>query len=135
MPRMDILNAPEWEEFETPPEFTSPERKAFFSFPVGIVKRAEQLRTPTNRVCFLLASGYFRASKRFYAPKAFRQRDIEYLCHALGDDPADVSVETYDKQTLLRHQQWILHAYGFGRLRGQQNDSCGEKSTAWYDRS
>jgi hypothetical protein len=110
MPRMDILNTPEREDFDSPPEFTSVERKAHFSFPLGILERADQLRTPTNRVCFLLASGYFRATKRFYAPKTFRPRDIEYVSRSLGHDPRDVRPETYDKQTLLRHQQWILQA-------------------------
>lgn len=50
---------------------------------------------------------------RFYAPKAFRPRDIEYVSRSLGHDPRDVRPETYDKQTLLRHQQWVLQAYGF----------------------
>jgi hypothetical protein len=77
MPRMDILNALEREDFDTPPEFASVERKAHFTFPLGILKRAEQFRTPTNQVCFLLASGYFRATRQFYAPKTFRLRDIE----------------------------------------------------------
>ena len=112
MPRMDILNAPEREDFDTPPEFTGVERKAHFAFPLGLLKRADQLRTPTNRVCFLLASGYFRAAKRFYAPKTFRPRDIEYVSRSLDHDPRDVRPEAYDKQTLLRHQQWILQAYG-----------------------
>ena len=113
MPRMDILNAPEREDFETPPEFTGVERKAHFSFPLGILERADQLRTPTNRVCFLLAAGYFRATKRFYPPKTFRPRDVEYVSRSLDHDPREVRPEAYDKQTLLRHQQWILDASGF----------------------
>jgi len=113
MPRMDILNALEREDFDTPPEFTSVERKVHFTFPLVILKRAEQLRTPTNQVCFLLASGYFRAAKQFYAPKTFRPRDIEYVGRTLGHDPQHVQPHAYDKQTTLRHQQWILDAYGF----------------------
>jgi hypothetical protein len=48
MLRMDILNTPEREDFDSPPEFTSVERKAHFSFPLGILERADQLRTPTK---------------------------------------------------------------------------------------
>ena len=65
MPRMDILTAPERGAFDAPPEFTGVERKVHFSFPLAILRRADQFRTPTNRVCFLLASGYFRATKRW----------------------------------------------------------------------
>ena len=113
MPRMDILTAPEREAFDAPPEFTGVERKAHFSFPQGILRRADRLRTPTNRVCFLLASGYFRATKRFYAPRTFRPRDIESVGRDLGLDPREVRPRRYDRQTMLRHQRWILDAYGF----------------------
>jgi TnpA family transposase len=113
MPRMDILTAPERGAFDAPPEFTGVERKVHFSFPLAILRRADQFRTPTNRVCFLLASGYFRATKRFYAPRTFRPRDIEYVSRDLGLEPRDVRPRRYDRQTMLRHQRRILVANGF----------------------
>jgi hypothetical protein len=113
MPEMQILNALEQSEFDSPPEFDSANRKKHFDFPLGILELVEQLRTPTNKACFLLASGYFSATKKFYAPQQFRQLDIEYVCGKVGLNPQDVNFVQYDKQTLLRHEQMILIFYGF----------------------
>ena len=76
MPKMKILNAVEQAEFDSPPEFDSTNRKKHFDFPMGILQLAEQLRTSTNKTCFLIASGYFSATKKFYSPQQFRQVDI-----------------------------------------------------------
>jgi hypothetical protein len=113
MPEMQILNALEQSEFDSPPEFDSANRKKHFDFPLGILELVEQLRTPTNKACFLLSSGYFSATKKFYAPQQFRQLDIEYVCGKVGLNPQDVNFVQYDKQTLLRHEQMILIFYGF----------------------
>ena len=113
MPEMQILNALEQSEFDSPPEFDSPDRKKHFDFSLGILELVEQLRTPTNKACFLLASGYFSVTKKFYAPQQFRQLDIEYVCSKVGLNPQDVNFVQYDKQTLLRHEQMILIFYGF----------------------
>jgi hypothetical protein len=119
-PICQVRPCPEWTSSArrsgrpyAPPEFAGVERKAHFTFPLAILRRADQLRTPTNRVCFLLASGYFRATKRFYAPRTFWPRDIEYVSRNLGLEPRDVRPGRYDRQTMLRHQRWILDAYGF----------------------
>lgn len=79
MPRMKILNSVEREAFELPPVFNSVERKRNFDFPVAIEQIAAGLRTPTNRLCFLVSCGYFKATHRFYPVHAFRPRDISYV--------------------------------------------------------
>ena len=66
MPRMKILNTVEQEAFDMPPVFNSVQRKRFFDFPLKIRRLAANLRTPINRLCFLLSCGYFKASKRFF---------------------------------------------------------------------
>jgi hypothetical protein len=45
--------------------FNSDRRKRFFDFPLKIRHLAANLRTPINKLCFLLSCGYFKASKRF----------------------------------------------------------------------
>jgi len=113
MPQMQILSALEQMEFDSPPEFDLAHRKKYFDFPLGIIKLAEQLRTPTNKTCFLMASGYFAATKKFYSPQQFSQPDIEYVCRKLGENPQQVKSAHYDKQTLIRHEEMILTFYGF----------------------
>ena len=68
MPRMKVLNSVEQEAFEFPPIFNSAERKRCFDFPLAIRDIAAGLRTATNQLFFLLSCGYFRSSRRFYAP-------------------------------------------------------------------
>ena len=60
MARMKIFNTQEEEAFESPPVFNSAERKRFFSLPVMLRDWMANLRTPTNKVCFVVAAGYFK---------------------------------------------------------------------------
>ncbi|MGA9391860.1 MAG: Tn3 family transposase [Candidatus Sulfotelmatobacter sp.] len=108
---MKIFNTLEEEAFETPPEFNSEERKRFFSLPLLLKDSLANLRTPTNKVCFLVAAGYFKARRRFFA-RQFRPTDIEYVARQIGVNPAEVRVEAYSKETYARHQRVILDYFG-----------------------
>jgi hypothetical protein len=66
MPRMKIVSASEEEAFESPPVFTNAERIRFFSLPAALTELAAALRTPSNRIRFLLAAGYFKARHKFF---------------------------------------------------------------------
>jgi TnpA family transposase len=111
---MRILNAVEKEAFDSPPAFNSAQRKQFFDLPRAVWERAAQLRTPTNQVCFVLSCGYFKATKRFFAPRAFHARDVEYVTARLSLPPHTIDIDHYDKQSIARHQKFILQHYGFG---------------------
>lgn len=113
MARMKIFNTQEEEAFESPPVFNSAERKRFFSLPVMLRDWMANLRTPTNKVCFVVAAGYFKARRKFFGMQ-FRQTDIEYVAHQIGVNPAEVRVVTYDKATYIRHQRTILSCFGYG---------------------
>lgn len=112
MSRMKILNTLEQEAFDSPPNFNSWERKRFFDFPSGILKVANTLKTPTNIVCFLAATGYFKATKKFFGSK-FHKIDLLYIAkkHQISFD--GVLPNTYFKQTASRHRYLILDFYGF----------------------
>ena len=96
MARMKIFNTLEEEAFESPPVFNSAERKQFFSLPLTLKNLMVDLRTPTNKVCFLAAAGYFKARRKFFAQR-FHLADIEYVARQIGENPADVHTETYSK--------------------------------------
>jgi hypothetical protein len=113
MARMKIFNTLEEEAFESPPVFNSAERKRFFSLPLLLKDSMVNLRTPTNKVCFLLAAGYFKARRKFFGLQ-FRQGDIEYVTCQIGVNPDEVRVEAYDKATSIRHQRVILSYFGYG---------------------
>ena len=83
MPRMKILSTSEQEVFETPPVFNSVQRKQFFDFPASLLEISATLHKKTARISFLLSCGYFKATKRFFAPKDFHPRDIEHVARRI----------------------------------------------------
>ena len=111
MARMKIFNTLEENTFESPPVFNSAERKRFFSFPLMLEGSMATLRTPVNKVCFLVSAGYFKACRKFFA-RQFRQTDIEYVAWQIGVNPAEVTIESYSKETYARHQRAILGYFG-----------------------
>jgi hypothetical protein len=112
MARMKIFNTLEEEAFESPPVFNSAERKRFFSLPLILEDSMVNLRTPVNKVCFLVVAGYFKARRKFFA-RQFRQADIEYVAHQVGVNPVEVLVDAYDRATYFRHQRVILSYFGY----------------------
>ncbi len=113
MPRMRILSASEQEAFDKPPLFDYEQRKQFFSFPKSLLKTANALRTPGSQIGFLLLCGYFKATKRFFLPQDFLQRDIEAVSKLLNHHVDTFLVDSYAKTTRQRHQKLILEFYGF----------------------
>ena len=93
MPRMRILNTSEQTGIERPPVFTSSERKQHFDFSQPVLDMAEGLRGKTNQVGFLLAYGYFRATKRFFLPHDFYARDIDSVIVNPGVKRVNVPVQ------------------------------------------
>jgi TnpA family transposase len=112
MPRIKILNTSEKNGFESPPVFNSVERRRYFTLPMMLIESMETLRTPTNKVCFLVTAGYFKARHRFFA-RQFHQADIVFVARQIGIQPDDVDTSAYSKVTYLRHQHVILDYFGF----------------------
>ena len=69
MPKMRIFNRLEESEFESPPKFNSAERKRFFITTLVTNELLDNLRTPTNKVCFFVSMGYFKARRKFFYRK------------------------------------------------------------------
>lgn len=109
---MKIFNTLEEEAFESPPVFNSAERKRFFFLPLMLKDSIVGLRAPTNKVCFLVSAGYFKARHKFFA-RQFCQADIEYVAHQVGVNPVEVRVDAYDRATYFRHQRVILSYFGY----------------------
>lgn len=113
MPRIPILTTSEQEAFDKPPLFDYGQRKQFFSFPKPLLETATTLRTPSSQIGFLLLCGYFRATKRFFLPPHFHQRDVEAVSKVLDYQSGDFLHDSYVKTTRQRHQKLILEFYGF----------------------
>ena len=112
MPKMRIFNRLNEIEFESIPKFNSAERKQFFTVSTAIEDLLDKLGTPTNKVCFLVTMGYFKARRRFFA-RQLRQVDIEFVAARMGTNPLEIHLETYSRETYARHQRFILEHFGY----------------------
>jgi TnpA family transposase len=113
MPRMNILNTVEREAFDSPPMFNGIERKHYFDFPTGLRRLAGNLRTPIHRLGFLLSAGYFKAAKRFFPPRTFHQRDIEYVSRQVELTDLRFDFARYSARIRQFHEITIRRFYGF----------------------
>lgn len=122
MPRMRILSANEQELFDKPPLFNHRDRKRLFDLPKGLLDIADSLRTPSGQIGFFLMCVYFKATKRFFQPYDFCERDVEAAARAFAFQHSDFSADTYAKQTRARHQKIILDFHGFTTFDDQAKD-------------
>ncbi len=114
MSLLRIFTPPERDVFESPPLFTSIDRKKYFSFPVGIMNVADGLRTQANKLYFLVMFGYFKATQKFYRHPP-HQRDIDFVCQKLNIVlPEDK--DHYKKRTSRRHVEQVLTYCGFKKF-------------------
>ena len=113
MPRMNVLSPSEQEQFDTPPVFTSAQRKYFFDFPLGIRELAADLRSAVGTVGFLVGYGYFKSSKRFFLPQHYHQRDLDYVARQLGLSENLSLASLYHPRTRRHHQHIILEYCGY----------------------
>ncbi len=123
MPRMRILSATEQDQFEKPPDLDVRQRKKFFEFPKGQLETAQTFRKPSHQIGFLVSCGYFKATKRFFSPKDYHQRDIDYVAQQLDVLPDSFSTVAYANRTRQRHEHIILEFYGFKRFDGEIEQS------------
>ena len=116
MARMKILNAAEQESFNKPPAFNSFQRKQFFEAATGLMDIAQRLRKPTYQIGFLLACGYFKATKRFFIPDDYYSRDVEYVARKLGLESVNFIPKDYLRDRVHHHRQLIFDFYGFQKF-------------------
>jgi hypothetical protein len=119
---MRILSATEQRLFDLPPQFDSVQRKQFFELPKALRTLADDFRNPSSRIGFFVLGGYFKATKCFFAPSHFHQRDVETIARQLALPEESFVSQNYTKTTRLRHEHLILEFYGFKRF-----DSATEK--------
>ncbi|MGB4497200.1 MAG: DUF4158 domain-containing protein [Methylococcaceae bacterium] len=116
MPKMRIFNRLDELKFDSLPKFNSAERKKFFALSMALEELLESPRTtPTNKVCFVVSLGYFKARKKFFA-RQFLQTDIEFVANQLNVPLSEIDPENYSKVTYLRHQQLILSHFGYSKF-------------------
>jgi len=108
MPLPTILSDEEQQTFDYPPALTPEERAIYFCMSPECEQQIQRLRTPTNKVGFLIQNAYFKARQRFFVINRFRQEDIDYAAKVLGLKISDIHFSNYKKKIPLDHQRVIL---------------------------
>lgn len=116
MSHIKIINHNDAKAFDSPPEFTREERKKFFYLPKWASELVENLRTPENKIGFVLQFGYFKNTTRFFVTRKFRINDIEFISRRLNVQPETVNLNRYTRTTFERHQELILENMGFQKF-------------------
>src|SRR5262249_35433007 len=125
---MNVLKTVEREVFDSPPMFNGVERKHYFDFPIGLRRLAGNLRTPIHRLGFLLSAGYFKAAKRFFPPRTFHQRDIEYVSRQVElTDLLPATALASANSTKSRSEGSTVS----GSSTPRHPTSCSKRSPAW----
>ncbi|MFH0754947.1 MAG: Tn3 family transposase, partial [Candidatus Omnitrophota bacterium] len=84
------------------------ERKQFFRLSSAGFDIVGSLRTPTNKVGFVLLYGYFKATNKFFRAKDFLKSEIDFLCENFHVPSGSIDFSEYEATTLDRHQKIIL---------------------------
>ena len=82
-----ILTSQQINNFDTPPKFTLQDRYFFFKNEAFLNQTLANLKSPTSKVGFVLQYGYFKAAKKFFSGKNFKNLDINHVCKKLSISP------------------------------------------------
>lgn len=119
MSNLYILTPNEQQAFDYPPILSMETRAICFAIDNELEKEINRLRTPTNKVGFLLQYGYFKACKRFFVMNRFKQEDIEYVAKLIGVMIEDVDLSGYKKKMPTEHQKKILVLFDCKPFNGE----------------
>ena len=89
------------------------QRKQVFEVPIDLLKMAHSLRKNTYKIGFLVECAYFRVTKKFFQPKDYHKRDVEYAANKLGVESKEIRFEEYQRSRIHQLRGVILNAYGF----------------------
>ncbi len=78
MTKLVVLSPAERRRFDSPPNLTGDESSIYFSLPPDVAKIIDRLRTPTNKVGFMLQLAYFKSQSKFFTYDQFKPSDIDY---------------------------------------------------------
>ncbi len=95
MTKLKILSGPDKEDFRTPPKMNGDERITYFNFSEEMAEYVDRFNSKINKVCFVILTGYFKLTGRFYSSNTFHKEDIEYVSKELNVDTKILDWEKY----------------------------------------
>jgi len=111
MSKIQILTEAEARVFDSPPEFSREDQQKYFHLTSETRSLVEKIKSPVNRVGFVLQLGYLRYANRFFNLKTFRKSDISFLSKRFGFEE-DIQINRYKTSAFKRHRRIILGIMG-----------------------
>ena len=111
-----ILGQQDIQDFDAVPELSGEDRKKFFYIPMWAKEILENLRTPVNKVGFVLQLGYFMSSNKFFSSKSFDQQDVNFIVAKLPTFRSRINLSNYTDTNLKRHKEIILSNLGWSKF-------------------
>lgn len=124
MLRLNIYSETEIEEFEKTPIFSEEERKSYLDIS-SLNEYREYFRKPLNFIGFVLMTGYFNHSGRFYKVSEFREADIQFVIDQM-DIRYTVDFTDYSRNTFTRQKRIIAKRLGFKLFMEWRDDFVKE---------
>ena len=106
-----ILTSQQIKNFDTPPKFTLQDRYFFFKNEAFLDQTLANLKSPTSKVGFLLQYGYFKAAKKFFSVKNFKNLDINHVCKKLSLSSKKIDFSNYSSRVYTHHKKLILQHF------------------------
>ena len=116
MSRLAILTKHEQHEFDNVPHLSAELKTICFTITEDLQNKINALRTPTNKVGFLLQYGYFKACRRFFVASSFKKEHIKDAAKILWISPQKVDFLQYKNKIFVEHQDAILNLLDFKRF-------------------
>src|SRR6218665_677197 len=106
-----ILSDDDAREFDKPPKFNLEQRKQYFFSQKSLDELLRKnVRGDENRVHFVVAFGYFKATKRFY--EETRPADRAFVARRYGLSDSVPCDDSYDRKRRAAHRELILDFLG-----------------------
>ena len=113
MANKEFISQQARKRFEEPPQLSETERSSLLVIPPWAKLAIDQVPSPSNKVGFILQLGYFRLMGRFFHPKTYPQKDIDFIVQKFSGDPNEVDIDEYKPTSCYRHREIILQGFGF----------------------
>ncbi len=82
------------------------------------------MRSPANKVGFIIQHGYFRASGKFFTNDYFADADINYVCALLNTNTSSKEVLCkYSRKSRVLHKNFILKHYGWSNFTSDTSEA------------
>jgi len=124
MSNLSILTPSEQQTFDHPPILPVEIQSVCFSINSSLEKAINALKTPVNKVGFLLQYAYFKACKRFFVINRFTQDQIIHAATLLNIGVQELDLASYKKKIPFEHQKKILKLLDYKPFN--------HKVTAWF---